>query len=309
MSDPAQIANGFRFGPFSLDRESGDLYKNGRRLKRLRRQDHKVLVKLVDREPEVVSREELIAEVWGEQGSEPGGGLTGIVRELREALAPEGRTYIENIPARGYRFTEPVAPIRHASELGAAVQTSVEPNVTAEEPAAGTQPIDERVAGGVPPATLGEKTRRPKWLVWVMMAAIVLLGGAAVYIFWPTPSPTTTAEPPPVAAVSEITIKSPAERDKVNHRAWVTGSVRPPGAGICVVINPDGHEGFHTQPNVEANPDGSWRVYATFGIPGREDVGKSFHVRAIAGCNAQSPDVLAGWPAGVGSDIVTVTRQ
>jgi hypothetical protein len=38
----------------------------------------------------------------------PVGGLKGIISELRDALSPEGREYLENIPGRGYRFIERV---------------------------------------------------------------------------------------------------------------------------------------------------------------------------------------------------------
>jgi TolB-like protein/Tfp pilus assembly protein PilF len=68
-----------------------------------------VLLCLACRQGELVTREELLAGVWGERAvsDEP---LTRCIAELRKALGEtqEERTYIETVPKRGYQLIAPV---------------------------------------------------------------------------------------------------------------------------------------------------------------------------------------------------------
>src|SRR5882762_5634711 len=100
MSQPTGINNGFRFDPFSLDRDTGDLYKDGVVNTRLRRQSLVVLEMLLERAQQRVSREDLVAAVWG-AGTEPDGGLKGIVSELRAILADPSTEAIEILRSKG----------------------------------------------------------------------------------------------------------------------------------------------------------------------------------------------------------------
>jgi len=101
-----------RFGEFEIDPRSRELRLKG---KRIRIQDNPltVLLLLLERPGEVITREELKNRLWASDTFvEADDGLNTAVRKLREALgdSSEGPVYIETIPRRGYRFIGTVLP-------------------------------------------------------------------------------------------------------------------------------------------------------------------------------------------------------
>jgi eukaryotic-like serine/threonine-protein kinase len=95
-----------RFGPFEVDSRSGEIYKHGIRLK-LQDQPFQILVLLMERPGEVVTREELRNKLWPEDTFvDFDTGLNSAIKKLRHALADsaEEPRYIETLPRRGYRF-------------------------------------------------------------------------------------------------------------------------------------------------------------------------------------------------------------
>ena len=102
----------YRFGPFELFPRTRELLKEGRRLK-VRPQPFHVLMVLLERDGDVVTREELRERVWqADTFVDFEHGLNTAIKELRAALndsATEPR-YIETIPKVGYRMIVPVAP-------------------------------------------------------------------------------------------------------------------------------------------------------------------------------------------------------
>jgi DNA-binding winged helix-turn-helix (wHTH) protein len=99
----------YQFGPFEVNPASGELLKNGRRI-RLQEQPYRILVALLENPGEVISREELRSRLWpGDTFVDFDGSLRVAVRKLREALDDnaEDPRYIETIPKRGYRFLVP----------------------------------------------------------------------------------------------------------------------------------------------------------------------------------------------------------
>lgn len=105
MSELARIRNGFCFGSFILDGDTGELYRHQELFKRLRPQEHKVLAALLDRCPAVIRRQELVTLLWG-QGQEPDGGLKKVIAWLREDLGDSSYDpkFIEVLPRVGVRF-------------------------------------------------------------------------------------------------------------------------------------------------------------------------------------------------------------
>jgi DNA-binding winged helix-turn-helix (wHTH) protein len=99
----------YQFGPFEVNAASGELLKNGRRIK-LQEQPCRLLVALLENSGEVISREELRNRLWPQDTFvDFDGSLRVAVGKLREALddnADDPR-YIETIPKRGYRFLVP----------------------------------------------------------------------------------------------------------------------------------------------------------------------------------------------------------
>jgi TolB-like protein/Tfp pilus assembly protein PilF len=106
----AQPDSAVRFGSFELYVRTGELRRNGIRV-RIPDQSVQVLAMLLEHSGEVVTREELHQRLW------PNGtivefdhGINSVVNRLRQALedsAHEPR-FIETLPKRGYRFLVPV---------------------------------------------------------------------------------------------------------------------------------------------------------------------------------------------------------
>src|SRR5450759_3630491 len=99
-----------RFGVFEVDLHTGELRKQGLRIK-LRDQPFQILLLLLAHPGEVVSRDELQKQLWPADtfvGFE--GGLNKAVNHLRDALgdSAESPRFIETLPKRGYRFIAPV---------------------------------------------------------------------------------------------------------------------------------------------------------------------------------------------------------
>ncbi|HKW75910.1 MAG TPA: winged helix-turn-helix domain-containing protein [Terriglobales bacterium] len=96
----------YRFGEYEADVRAAELRRNGTRLK-LQMQPFQVLVALLERPNEVVTREELRGRLWPEDTFvDFDHSLNTAVAKLREVLgdsASEPR-YIETIAKRGYRF-------------------------------------------------------------------------------------------------------------------------------------------------------------------------------------------------------------
>ena len=108
----------FRFGAFEADETTGELRKHGVRLK-LHSQPFQLLVMLLERPSELVTREEMRQRLWGEDTFvDFDHGLNSAVNKLREALGDSASQprHIETIPGKGYRYIgdvtvdEPVAP-------------------------------------------------------------------------------------------------------------------------------------------------------------------------------------------------------
>ena len=100
----------YRFGPFDLDPGEGTLSRNGIRV-RLQDLPYRLLLMLVERPGEIVTREEVRQHLWPENTFVEFDNSLGVaIRKVRESLndnadAPQ---YVATIPRRGYRFVAPV---------------------------------------------------------------------------------------------------------------------------------------------------------------------------------------------------------
>jgi TolB-like protein/DNA-binding winged helix-turn-helix (wHTH) protein len=95
-----------RFGPFVLDARTEELRRDGE-LVPLARQPFRLLLALARRPGELVTREELRQEVWGDGTFvDFERGLNFCVLQARTALGDDAKkpAYIETLPRRGYRF-------------------------------------------------------------------------------------------------------------------------------------------------------------------------------------------------------------
>ena len=106
MSTPAGFV---RFGTFELDPCSGELNRNGRRV-RLQDQPARALCLLVSRPGQLVTREELRHALWtADTFLDFDTALNIVITKVRHALGDvaESPRYIETVPKRGYRSQGP----------------------------------------------------------------------------------------------------------------------------------------------------------------------------------------------------------
>jgi Tol biopolymer transport system component/DNA-binding winged helix-turn-helix (wHTH) protein len=95
---------------FELDLKSAELRKNGIKL-RLQDQPYQVLLQLIQRNGEIVTREELRSALWHQDTFvDFETGLNSAIKRVRETLgdSAENPKFIETLPRRGYRFIAPV---------------------------------------------------------------------------------------------------------------------------------------------------------------------------------------------------------
>jgi DNA-binding winged helix-turn-helix (wHTH) protein/Tol biopolymer transport system component len=151
---PPQATGLIRFGGFEVDALSATLRKHGTRV-RLQDQPFRVLLALLERPGELITREELHQRVWaGESFGDFDHSLNIAVNKLRDALgdSAEAPRFVETIPRRGYRFIAEAA-----------------------------QPV---------PAVPLQRVRKPEWSWVAGLAALLLIGvGLGIWLGQPATSP------------------------------------------------------------------------------------------------------------------------
>ena len=112
-----QGTKAFRFGDCEADLDAGEVRRRGEKL-RLPDQSFRVLAALLRRPGEVVTREELRRELWGDRFADHEAGINTAVKRLRDALCDSTETpqLIETLPRRGYRLLVPVEEVRSGAE-------------------------------------------------------------------------------------------------------------------------------------------------------------------------------------------------
>jgi predicted ATPase len=115
-AEPIRVNGGpasYSFGPFQLIPAQRLLLEAEKPL-RLGSRAFDILTALVERQGELVSKEELMARVWPKLFVEPAN-LTVHVAAVRRVLGDgrNGNRYLINIPGRGYRFVAPVSVVEN----------------------------------------------------------------------------------------------------------------------------------------------------------------------------------------------------
>jgi DNA-binding winged helix-turn-helix (wHTH) protein len=93
-----------QFGPFQIDQQRQEVSRNGARLK-LQGKVYQILIALLEKPGEVVTREELRLRLWpAETHVNYDANVNTTVNKLRQALgdSPDKPLYIETVPRRGY---------------------------------------------------------------------------------------------------------------------------------------------------------------------------------------------------------------
>jgi Tol biopolymer transport system component/DNA-binding winged helix-turn-helix (wHTH) protein len=191
-----------RFGVFEVDLREGELRKRGLRVK-LQDQPLQLLVMLLERPGEIVSREELQRRLWpADTFVDFDHSLNSAIKKLREALGDQAENprFIETLHRRGYRFIAPVEGQLNTAEMGPGTQ---------REPESGKV---STLAGG---KSAGRAV--PRWAK-IVGAIAALLAAASVVTWWVWPVP-----PPRVLNYTQIT-KDGADKIEVAS----IGSIPPP---------------------------------------------------------------------------------
>lgn len=135
-------ARRYRFGVFEADSATGELRRNGVRVK-LHAQPFQVLAMLLERPGEMLTREEISRALWPEGTFvDYEHGVNSAVNRLRDALGDKAANprFIETLARRGYRFVAPVERI---------VSSEAAPAAPAEPPSATEEDVQQGMLDGV----------------------------------------------------------------------------------------------------------------------------------------------------------------
>jgi len=134
LSPSSEVA---RFGPYEVNVHSGEVRKFGTRVK-LGEQPLRILILLMERPGELVTREELRTRLWSDDTFvDFDHGLNSAVQRLREGLSDTAQKeqWIETVPRRGYRFVGTVEWTRgNGSAPPSETNTASSPEIAVERP-------------------------------------------------------------------------------------------------------------------------------------------------------------------------------
>src|SRR4051812_958487 len=155
----------YQFADFRLDCGPFELLRKSRAL-RMERKPMELLILLVSRHGQLVSRAEIVQHLWSsEVFVDTEHGINTAIRKIRYALGddPDNPRFVQTLPSRGYRFICPVL-------------SEERPPIEAESPAAAatmvveTGPIEQRLSA------------RPRFLVTILVSSLVVALAVMVYL-------------------------------------------------------------------------------------------------------------------------------
>ena len=136
VPEPTNQKSVYRFGLYELDSGTGELRKDGKLRPRVLGQPLEVLLHLLSRPGDVVTREELRLQLWpADTFVDYDHSLNTAVNKLRDALSDsaDNPRFIQTIPRRGYRFIASVEVVEEGASRIAEPKQSVP--LSAETPA------------------------------------------------------------------------------------------------------------------------------------------------------------------------------
>ncbi|HZQ96963.1 MAG TPA: tetratricopeptide repeat protein [Candidatus Sulfotelmatobacter sp.] len=155
-----------RFGSFEANVEAGELRKQGLKV-RLQDQPFQILVMLLGRPGELVTRQEIHQKLWpADTFVDFDHGLNNAMNRLREALgdSADKPLFIETLPRKGYRFILPI---------------------TGDEQLAGTERPDAPAAPVIGPGQNEQTLRaRSRFLVAILACCVAAALALIAYLGW-----------------------------------------------------------------------------------------------------------------------------
>lgn len=171
----------FRFGVFEANPADGALSRSGTKVK-IQEQPFRLLLLLLERPGEVVTREELRQRLWPEGTYvDFDGSLNVILKRLRAAIDddPENPRFIETIPRRGYRFVAPVSIIEKTSETDASRAPAIAPSPIPVKTLHPPRRLSDTAI-----ALLGGTQPWPRHLIYAGSALAVLVVAIGGWLTW-----------------------------------------------------------------------------------------------------------------------------
>jgi len=200
-SQPSGVQQSIRFGEdFALDLRPRRL-RRGSHVLKLERIPLEILVLLLEHRGEIVSRDEIVARVWGNDVFlDTDNSIRGAIRKVRQALRddPETPRFIQTVTGRGYRFIAPIIspqeehttepPKPEASVVSTGTQSfSREPDSWPQGGSLGLMDQEqERTAGQVAgtETARGQVRRHARTWVFVGLASLALVSILSLREFW-----------------------------------------------------------------------------------------------------------------------------
>jgi len=174
----------FRFRDFELDVAAYALRRHGRPV-RLERLGMDLLILLVERRRQLVTRSDIVDQLWGKDVFvDVETGVNTVISKVRQALhdSPNAAAFVETVPGKGYRFIAPVEVVLPSPD------TLVRPETPSAIPSPSSSPgtaaaadpasvVATRVATETEPgpASAFRRSRRG-WLVAGVLSVAALAG-------------------------------------------------------------------------------------------------------------------------------------
>ena len=208
-----------RFGEFALDIAAYQLRRDGRPVK-LGRQPMDLLILLVERHGQLVTRADIVARLWGpDVFVDVEMGVNTAISKVRQALrdAPDAPRFLETVSGKGYRFIAPVDGTPPGEPPAAPPATL---------PAVDDVPVVAAIAEPARPAP-----RRPPAIAGAAIVALLAVIAVGVLAVWRV----RTIEPPAVVALAVLPF---VNLDKDVEREYLAAGLTDDTSASLALIDP-----------------------------------------------------------------------
>jgi DNA-binding winged helix-turn-helix (wHTH) protein len=244
----------FQFGGFRLDREEFTL-KRGDRSLRLERKPLELLILLVERSGQLVTRDEIAQHLWGSGVFvDVEHGINTAIRKIRQILDDDSEEphFVQTVTGKGYRFLAPVAVEPDVDRVGALLSSALQSAPVAVE--------------------APKPARRLKFILWSLGAvSTLLLAIAAASIY------RTRLRPPEVRYTQLTDFTDSAVEPALSPDDKTLAFIRGPAAffsadPLYVKALPNGEarpitKDEHPKYGLQFSPDGSEVAYTVLEPP------------------------------------------
>jgi DNA-binding winged helix-turn-helix (wHTH) protein/TolB-like protein/Tfp pilus assembly protein PilF len=196
----------YEFGSFQIDVVNSRLLRDGQMVP-LKPKVFDTLLLLVEHSERVLSKDEMMSRLWPNTVVEENN-LTQNISILRRTLGegPNGDSYIETIPKRGYRFAATVREVRDEEEI--VVEKRASAYIVIEQEEEG-EPQEENRTRLLTGATGLEVVRGWIGPRWKLLTSLLLLAGlmAAIVYVWNARSRTRISPPSAIRTIAVLPLK------------------------------------------------------------------------------------------------------